>query len=146
MFQWPGFILNRQREWDAAMMVAVCKFRFELHSGSLELYLWHHSGSVHCFYSQCSSPSFSFHSSTMAQHVTHTQMGQVSVHTNAEHEVVEWLVVDIHECDLHGQSKVCQVCQVLPALSVRLILLLPHQKTNTHTIIMLPGKTISILG
>lgn len=46
------------------------------------------------------------------------------VRTDAQHEVVERLVVDVHECDLHSQSKVRQVCQVLPALSVRLLLLL----------------------
>lgn len=52
---------------------------------------------------------------------------KVLARTDAQHEVVERLVVDVHECDLHGQSEVCQVCQVLPALSVRLLLLLSHK-------------------
>lgn len=55
------------------------------------------------------------------------------VRTDAQHEVVERLVVDVHERDLHGQSKVCQVCQVLPALSVRLLLRLLQQGKKERT-------------
>lgn len=38
--------------------------------------------------------------------------------TNAQHEVVEGLVVDVGERVLHGQRKIGQICQVLPALLV----------------------------
>lgn len=50
------------------------------------------------------------------------------MHTDAEHEVVERLVVDVHERHLHGQSEVGQVSQVLPAFSFRLLFFL----TNTN--------------
>lgn len=43
--------------------------------------------------------------------------------TDAQHEVVEGLVVDVCERILHGQGKVSQIGQVLPALLVRLLLL-----------------------
>lgn len=48
--------------------------------------------------------------------------------TDAQHEIVEWLVVDVHECNLHGQRKVCKVSQVLPALCVRQLFLLSDEK------------------
>lgn len=51
--------------------------------------------------------------------------------TDSEHEVVEGLIVDVHECDFHGQGKVSQICQVLPAFSVCELLLL-HRKSSPH--------------
>lgn len=47
--------------------------------------------------------------------------------TNAQHEIVERLIVDVHESDLHGESKVGQVRQVLPSLFVRLLVPLSEQ-------------------
>lgn len=45
----------------------------------------------------------------------------------AQHEVVEGLVVDVHQRHLHGQGKVSEVSQMLPALLIREGLLLQGQ-------------------
>lgn len=50
--------------------------------------------------------------------------------TNAEHEVVEGLLVQVVEGDFHGQNKVCQVGEVLPALNQWQVLWLRNNSTG----------------
>ncbi len=63
--------------------------------------------------------------------VVHTQL-DVRPLTDAEHEVIEGLVVDVHQRDFHGQSKISQICQVLPPFPVwNLFFLLGRTKKIT---------------
>ena len=67
--------------------------------------------------------------------------------TDAEHEVVEGLIVDVHQGDLHGKSKIRQVCQMLPALAVRefFLLLNTNKEKKKVSIITTTGTTPSIM-
>lgn len=55
------------------------------------------------------------HTVRTAENKGHASPGAL---TDAQHEVVEGLVVDVCERILHGQSEVGQISQVLPALLV----------------------------
>lgn len=54
---------------------------------------------------------------TVCMFTVNIQQG-TSALTDTEHEVIEGLVVDVHQRHLHGQSEIGQICQVLPTFPV----------------------------